>query len=121
MSAAASHYATFKEQAAREGRVYTFTADGEYLVFPVHGAEVVPFWSSRSRLEKVAKDHPKYRQHQIKELALADFMRWLPDLGKDGIRIGANWSGKKLTGYDVDAGELIAGLQYWLDKLKGSP
>jgi hypothetical protein len=121
MSVAAAHYAKFKEQAVQEGFVYTFTEAGEYLVFPVGGAEVIPFWSSRSRLEKVSKDHPKYLKYQVKELALADFLRWLPDLGRDGIHIGTNWSGKRLTGYDVEVADLSAGLQYWLDKLKSTP
>ncbi len=118
MSIAAAHYDKFKEQAVREGRVFTFTSDGEYLVFPVNGEEVIPFWSSRTRMEKVQKEHPKYQQYQIKEMAIAEFLEWLPKLGKDGVRVGANWSGKRLTGYDVETKDLLAGLNYWIDKIK---
>jgi hypothetical protein len=118
MSISAAHDDQFKAQTARDGRVYTFTADGEYLVFPVNGNEVIPFWSSRSRIEKLQEDHPKYEPYQIKEMPLSEFMEWLPNLGKDGIRIGTNWSGKRLTGYDVETKDLAAGMKYWIDRLK---
>lgn len=116
MTVAAAHYDKFKEQAVEDGRVFTFTADGDYLIFPVGRHEVIPFWSSRSRMEKVQAEHPKYLQYQIKEMALAEFVDWLPNLASDGVRVGTNWSGKRLTGYDVETSDLLAGLRYWLGK-----
>lgn len=118
VSLAAAHYDTFKEQVVADGVVFTFVDAGEYLVFPVNGRQVIPFWSSRSRMTKVQAAHPKYRTFAIKELPLEEFIDWLPRLGADGIGIGANWSGKRLTGYDVAANDLLAGLQYWLERRK---
>jgi hypothetical protein len=113
---AAAHYDKFKEQIVAEGVVFTFVESYEYLVLQVDGHEVIPFWSSRSRMEKVQAEHPKYRGFDIKEMHLTEFVDWLPKLGEGGIRIGTNWSGKRLTGYDVEAKDLLAGLQYWIDK-----
>lgn len=116
MTIAAAHYDKFKEQVAAEGVVFTFVESDEYLVFPIHGQEIIPFWSSRSRMAKVQAEHPKYRKFAIKEIPLTEFLEWLPKLGAAGIGIGVNWSGKRLTGYDVAVKDLLAGLQYWLDR-----
>ncbi|MCC2317089.1 DUF2750 domain-containing protein [Cellulomonas sp. zg-Y138] len=32
--------------------------------------------------------------------------RWLPGLGRDGIRVGVNWSGPAATGYDLVAADV---------------
>src|SRR5262249_48141309 len=103
MSAAASQYDKFKRQAVQDGKVFTFTNKGEYLVYKVDQREVIPFWSSRTRLEAITKTFPKYRQYDISEMSLHDFIQWLPSLAKESIHIGTNWSGKRLVGYDVAA------------------
>lgn len=117
MSIAAAQYSKFREQVARDGRVFTFFDDG-YLVFRVDGKEVIPFWSSRSRLEQIQKRNVKYTAYSIKELPLREFMNWLPKLQKEGVYIGANWSGQRLTGYDVSPNDLISAINYCLDRLK---
>lgn len=101
---------------AKEGKVFTFTEQGDYLMFPVGEQEVIPFWSSHSRMEAVQKMHPKYVQFEISEMSLDEFMKWLPELEKDGIHIGVNWAGKRLIGYDVAAPQLQAGIEYWLNR-----
>ena len=53
MSVAAMQAQKFYKQAVSEGRVFTFLDEGAFLVYPVGGAEVVPFWSSRSRLTTI--------------------------------------------------------------------
>lgn len=116
MTAAASQYAKFREEVARKGRVFTFLDEGHYLTFPMGGHEVIPFWSSRTRMEKIQKQQPGYRKFTIREIELAEFLSWLQKPEKDGIRIGPNWSGTRLTGYDVEAGDLGKGIQYWLDR-----
>src|SRR5262245_36007386 len=78
MSAAAAQYSRFKEQVVRNGRVYTFTDNGEYPVFPVAGREVIPCWSSRRRMEAIQRAFPKYSGYEISEMSLADFRQWLP-------------------------------------------
>jgi hypothetical protein len=116
MSIAAAQFSQFKEQAVREGKVFTFTNGGEYLVFSVDGKEVIPFWSSQRRTETIQKSFPKYRAYEITEMSLAEFLQWLPQLSQEQIHIGTNWSGKRLVGYDVSAQHLLAGLDYWMKR-----
>ena len=116
MSAASSQASAFYEQVARGGAVFTFTAEGDYLVFPVRGKEVVPFWSSRSRMLNVQKEHPKYAGYSISEESLADFLGSTMALfDKERICIGVNWSGAKLVGYDIEPEDLRRNIAYWVN------
>src|SRR5262249_40574128 len=45
MSVAGLQYDKFKRQVVQDRKVFTFTTDGEYLVFRVHDHDVIPFWS----------------------------------------------------------------------------
>lgn len=116
MSTAALQYNKFKQQVAEEGRVFTFTIEGEYLVFPVRGQEVIPFWSSRRRAATVQKSHQQYQRYEITEMSLDEFIQWFPKLADEGICIGTNWSGARLEGYDVSTQDLQAGIEYWLNR-----
>ena len=87
-------------------------------VYPVDGREVIPFWSSRRRIEAIQKSFPKYQGYEITEMSLADFLQWLPRLTEEGIHIGTNWSGKRLVGYDVSVQDLLAGLEFWINRSK---
>lgn len=100
MSVAALHYHKFADQVAREQRVFTFTRDDELLVYPVRGNQVVPFWSSQSRMETVLERFPKYRAFTVTEMSLGEFYDWLKQLEEEGILVGVNWSGRRLAGYD---------------------
>ena len=95
--------------------MFTFWSDS-YLFFPMRGGDVLPFWSSESRLLKIQKAHPKFSAFEIKQLNLDEFRTLLAKLARDGVRAGVNWSGPRLTGYDVTPGELIVGLTYWLER-----
>lgn len=112
MSIAAAQYDQFQAQVADGERVFTFTDDGELLVYPVRSGETVPFWSSRSRLERIQHQFPKYRQWEITELALAEFWSRLDQLEREQLQVGINWSGKNLTGYNVSAAALRSALRH---------
>lgn len=116
MSAASLLYNQFKQEVVQEGKVYTFTKSGEYLVHPVEKREAIPFWSSRVRMEKTQKSSRKYQDYKISEMSLEEFLNWLPDLETEGIQIGANWSGTPLTGYDVSVSNLVAGLKHLMSR-----
>ena len=116
MGTAALQYDKFKQQVAEEGKVFTFTSEGEYLVFPVRGKEVSPFWSSRRRMVTVQKSHQQYQRYEITEMGRDEFIQWFPQLAKEGIHIGTNWSGKRLVGYDVSTQDLQAGIEYWMNR-----
>ena len=89
MSTAAAHAAKFYEDVVRNGTVYTVD-DGEgYLVFPVNGVDVVPFWSTRSRVVAVQEAHPKYAAWAVSEEPLDEFLKeTLPMLEEAGGTIG---------------------------------
>jgi hypothetical protein len=68
-----------------------------------------PFWSLRRRAQRVVDQVPAYANFELVEIPLAAFRdRWLPGLGRDGIRVGLNWVGQSATGYDVYASEVAA-------------
>jgi len=118
VSIAAVQYDKFREQAVREERVFTFTEGGEFLVYPVHAGETIPFWSSRSRLETIQKRTPKYQRYQIAEIPLTEFYALLDRLAREDIQVGVNWSGARLTGYNFPVTQLRDALDYWVDRLE---
>jgi hypothetical protein len=117
MSNASSNASDFYKTVAENKMIYTLLSDGCYLVFPINGIETVPFWSSKSRMEKIQKLHSQYQEYDVDETDLESFMnKSLPDLQDEKIHFGINWSGKKLSGYNLTADELRANLEYWLSK-----
>jgi len=117
MSFSSAQYDKFCEQTVTEWRAFTFSDDGELLVYRVSSGETVPFWSSRSRLETIQRRLPKYGQWQITELSFQEFWRRLNQLEGEGVQVGANWSGQELTGYNVPVAEFRKALEYWIDRL----
>ena len=117
MSIAAAQASAFYEQAAKHGSVFTFLEDGNFLVFSIRGQDVVPFWSSRSRMAKVQAVHPKYARYAVEEIPLAQFLgETLGLMEAEGIHIGVNWSGKRLVGYDVPVAEVRRNLGHRLSR-----
>ena len=115
MSVAAANARKFYEQVVAERRVFTFVDDGSYLVFKIGGAEVIPFWSHRSHLDSVQEFDPKFLSYEPDEISLEDFLaKTLPQLDREKIRVGVNWSGSRLTGYDLTVDELKRNLNYWI-------
>ena len=75
------------------------------------GVRAMPFWSLRSRVEKVIENVPAYAGFTAVEIPLPEWReRWLPRTGNDGLLIGINWSGERATGFDVDPREVEAAL-----------
>jgi hypothetical protein len=67
------------------------------------GKRAQPFWSSRSRVERIIKSVPAYVGFEPYEVSWEDFCnKWVPDLTKDGYLAGVNWSGKRAVGYDLE-------------------
>ena len=117
MTIAAAQAQQFYEQVATDGRVFTFLEDDSYLVFRISDMDVIPFWSSRSRLDEVQNTHAKYRKYLADEISLDAFLtKTLPQLRDEQIRIGVNWSGQRLTGYDLSADELEKNLKSRISK-----
>jgi hypothetical protein len=68
-------------------------------------------------MQRVQKAHPKYAKYAIQELPLAEFLdKTLSQLGEENIRVGVNWSGKRLVGYDIPVEDLRRNIGNWLGK-----
>jgi hypothetical protein len=73
----------------------------------LNGEISMPFWSLKSRAEKVIASAPTYSFFQPHEIGLEDFLNsWLTGLEKDGLRVGVNWGGNRATGYDLQPSEI---------------
>ncbi len=117
MSISAAQASKFYEQVVRDGKVFTLEDPEGFLVFPIRDIEVIPFWSSLSRVEKVQSTMPEYAKYSIHTKPFEEFydetLPWLEELK---IHIGVNWSGERLSGYDVPVNELRVSLDYWMEK-----
>ncbi|WP_028609695.1 DUF2750 domain-containing protein [Paenibacillus harenae] len=79
----------------------------------INGETAIPFWSLKSRAEKVIKNVPAYITFQPYEIKLEDFLtKWLPGLEKDSLYVGVNWSGNRATGYDLKPNEVLERIKH---------
>lgn len=104
MSQAAPQAAAFYRDAVKHGNVWTLR-DERGFPAPLNpeGYRAEPFWSSRSRVERVIKNVDAYKSFEPVEVPLDEFIaRWLPALDRDGLRVGVNWSGPRAVGYDIE-------------------
>lgn len=95
--------------------MFALLENDSFPVLRISDGDVVPFWSSRSRVDRVRQEHAKYEKYQVEEITLGDFFaKTLPLLDEEHIRVGVNWSGSRLTGYDASAAEVRANLMHHL-------
>jgi Protein of unknown function (DUF2750) len=100
----ASQAAAWRADVRANGTVWT-VEDDDGIPTPSNpeGRRAMPFWSTRSRVEKVISSVPAYAHSRPRELTLEEFRtRWLDGLKRDGLLVGINWSGASATGYDVE-------------------
>lgn len=112
MSTSAAQASAFFDEVGRTESVWTVEDDGGVPApLGADGRRAMPFWSRRSRAERVIGTVPAYSGFRPSEIALRDFVdRWLPGLERDGIDVGLNWSGSRATGYDLTPREVLARL-----------
>jgi len=103
MSQASSQAAAFYREVAKNQVVWTIRDQGGFPALMSSGGQrAQPFWSSRSRVERIIAGVPAYAGFEPYQIAWEDFRtKWLPRLVKDGVNAGVNWSGKSATGYDL--------------------
>ena len=112
MSIASVQAQKFYQQVTSERRVYTVTQDGEMLIFRAPDKRIMPFWSSRTRVERIQRLHPKYRAYECHEMTLESFLDvTLSHLEAEGVHVGINWSGPRLVGHDLPAADLRKNLE----------
>jgi hypothetical protein len=82
----------------------------------------MPFWSSRSRVERIIETVPAYRGFSPHRLSWEEFRdAWVPGLERDGILVGVNWSGERAVGYDIQPSELKQYVEALIDNPDLSP
>lgn len=81
------------------------------------GSRSQPFWSSKSRIARVRKVAPAYADFEPVEFSWQEFRdRLLPELEKDGLLVGVNWSGKNVTGYDLEPARVREAIESLIDQ-----
>lgn len=113
MSVAAAQAAAFYAEVADSAVVFT-VRDEEGFAAPLDraGFRSQPFWSKRSRAERIIKNVAAYQDMYVVEVTLGDwFNKWLPGLESDGMLVGINWSGKGATGYDLSPSDAARNVQ----------
>jgi len=102
MSLSASNAEIFFAEVTEGGSVWAIR---DLAGFPTStsasGEIAMPFWSKKSRAEKIIEGVKAYSNFEPFELSLAEFIEnWLPGLEGDGLFVGLNWYGKRATGYN---------------------
>src|SRR5215470_11480129 len=97
MTQAASQAAAFYRDVARTRTVWTIKDDGGFPAPKTpDGKRAQPFWSSRSRVQKIISNVPAYASFSPVEISWDEFCNtWVPGLDRDGILVGLNWSGTR--------------------------
>jgi len=122
VSIAAAQAAIFYRDVARTRRLWTIRDAGG---FPApknsRGVRAQPFWSTLSRVQRIIKNVPAYRDFQPVEMSWEEFRdQWLPDLEGRGMAVGINWSGNGATGYDVQPQAVIDAIEWHLEHPEAS-
>ncbi|WP_039978439.1 DUF2750 domain-containing protein [Shewanella decolorationis] len=83
--------------------------DGSLLQwFEEDGSQVLPFWSSESRVTKVIELLKDFDSGVPTSIEFDEFeAEWVLDLVASNIRIGPNWTGENLSGTTFEANEMI--------------
>ena len=117
MSQAASQAWAFYRQVAATRTLWTIRDGGGYPApMGSRGQRAQPFWSSRSRTERIIKTVPAYSGFTPYEVTWEDFCStWVPRLAADGLFIGVNWSGMNATGYDLEPERVQQSVQAVID------
>lgn len=112
MTQSAAQADSFYAEIVRTGLVWTLRDENGYSA-PKGKEEqrVQPFWSSRSRVEKIISSVAAYAGMEPHPIKLPIWReRWLPGLQRDGLLVGLNWSGERATGYDVGPTDVVRAL-----------
>ena len=114
MSLSAAQASAFVTEAIETGTVWAIRDAGGYPA-PANasGDRAMPFWSKRSRAEKIISGVHAYDGFEPEEVDLEDFLDdWLPGLAQDGLSVGLNWYGKNATGYHLAPTDVVAKIRF---------
>lgn len=116
MSVAAAQAAAFYREVAKTRKVWAIR---DAAGFPTStnrsGETAMPFWSSKSRAQKIITNVPAYADFEPIAIDWDEFRNdWVPGLTRDGLHVGVNWSGARATGYDITPAELQAYIEHYI-------
>ncbi|MBM7518641.1 DUF2750 domain-containing protein [Nocardioides nitrophenolicus] len=114
MSTSGAQAAAFFRDVARTNLVWWVRdEDGSPAPISESGQRAFPYWSSEARARRAAT----LWGSQFRALSMPlDHWRSveLPDLDRGGFRVGINWSGSRLTGWDFAVSEVVTRLAHAL-------
>jgi hypothetical protein len=118
VSQAASQAWAFYRELAANRVVWTIRDEQGFPTSTDKSGECAqPFWSSRARAERIVRNVPAYAGFVPFEISWEEFCKkWVPGLTKDGILAGVNWTGKRATGYDLEAERVRQCVQAMIDE-----
>ena len=81
------------------------------------GRRVMPFWSSRSRAERIVRSVAAYAGFKVIEFTWDEFKTyWVSELRNAHHLVGVNWSGKFAVGYDVEPDDVVRNVEHQMRK-----
>ncbi|EHD2237066.1 DUF2750 domain-containing protein [Vibrio vulnificus] len=119
MSSSASQAAAFYKDVAKLRKVWG-VRDSSGILAPMTstGKRSMPFWSTKSRADKIVKNVHSYNGFEVFSIDLDKFMySWISGISNDGFLIGVNWSGANATGYDVEPSDVLKNIEHQLSKI----
>ncbi|MDG4822014.1 DUF2750 domain-containing protein [Asanoa sp. WMMD1127] len=106
MSSSGARTAAFFRDIVRHGVVWWVRDDrGSPTPTSDCGEPTFPYWSTKARAQQAAERWgPEFR---VVSMPLDHWRNAaLPDLAADNVRVGINWSGPELTGWDFTVDEV---------------
>ncbi|MDT0487450.1 MULTISPECIES: DUF2750 domain-containing protein [Streptomyces] len=120
VSTSGAQAAAFFREIARTRTVWWVRDDdGSPTPASSSGQPTFPYWSSKTRAQRAAQLWgPQFRAVSMP----LDHWRSaaLQDLAKDDFRVGINWSGQRLTGWDFTVADVVNRLVHALDESPGT-
>jgi len=120
---AAAHVAVFCKDVAKNKNVWTIQLpDQNYIKWEnSDGSEVFPVWSTKSRVQKIISYEEEFDGAIPIKFTFEEFLSdWMPELLENSIRLGPNWAGENLMGWDMGAQEVIDRILLNIQKAKNA-
>ena len=127
MTATTERAASFCNEVADQGRLWTISNAGGYPApRDIEGVRAQPFWSSRERAQAVIDQNKHYHDFEPEELSWRGFTHtWVRDLKVNHLRVGLNWRGEHAPHNDLSPDEVVDNVEHyrrqrsWLRRLFG--
>ena len=104
MSGHAAQAAEFYIEVAESGIMWTVRDDDGFPApMTASGKRSMPFWSSRSKVEKIITNVPAYSGFKPEKVTYNKFIHyWVDELSRARQLVGVNWSGQHAKGFDLE-------------------